>query len=185
MAHEELIERLIRNLNKATARQIGEILHARGLVSSIESGDATCRRTLNDMVTKGELKKENSCYMLPHLSGYGEHDRKLTEGLMLLLKNWECVVYREHTIEEVGLRVDSIVFVDGGDRHACLIVECVNTETDSYLLQKVSVWQGWKNSLEYLGDLMAITVPYFVFCTYGRQIRDILTLDQVYKIMEG
>ena len=184
MAHEELIERTIRNLGKATARQIGEILHAKGLVSSIESGDATCRRVLADLISKGEIKKEGSCYMLPNLSGFGEHDKKLTEALVKIMKLWKCYIYREHSIEEVGLRPDAIVIVVKDNKACCIILEVVNTEPDNYLKQKFTTWKGWKNNLSYLSSLTMTEVPFFIFCTYGRQVEGIPRLDSLIRLME-
>lgn len=184
MAHEEIIERTIKTLQKATAREIGAVLFFKGLVSSIESGDATCRRVLMDLISKGTIKKEGSCFMLPNLQGYNDHDKKLTGGIIEFVRRWDCEIYREHSVTEVGLRPDALILVKAGERGACIILEVVNKEKDEYLKQKLTTWNGWKSSLNYLSGLFGVNVPHFTFCTYGRNFEGISEMPDLIKQME-
>lgn len=184
MAHENTVEEIMMKLQKATARQIGEVLHAKGLVSSVASGDATCRRVLEDLITRGKIKKDGSCFMLPNLSGFADHDKKLTGGLIEFLKRWNCDVYREHSIQEVGLRPDALILVKNGERGACIILEVTATEKKEYLQQKLTTWKGWKSSLSYLSDLFGTKIPCFNFTSYGRNFEGVLELTEVLKKME-
>jgi hypothetical protein len=187
MAHDDLILQFLLNLKKATIADIATPHHALGHSKSLQSSKTTVGRALNGAVDRGELKEEKidgrSVFMLPHLTGYSDHDKLLTEALVMILCLYSAKIVREKIIEHVALRPDAIVCVQRTGFACVLIIEAVSTENSQFFNTKRQVWDNWLGSKEYLSNLFGLNVKYFHLVTHGKRM-GVLTLEEALKLME-
>lgn len=159
---------LLNSLEIADPLAIGEILHARGIYSSVHSARVQAQKALNALVDLRKLERGPGYYRIPGCeSNYGDHARLLTKSLTQLFKHGDPVIFREHSIKEVALRPDALVLLKKGGRGLCFVLEVCHTETPEYLNQKVTTWKNWDNSLNYLSNLFNHRVPHYDFVIVG------------------
>jgi hypothetical protein len=174
MPHEDEVTEEMEILHMARARHLGDILSDVVGWSPGQSATVQAGRALENLVALGRLKKENGWYMIPTCKAKPgeEHAALLAEQLVQLRKKFRARIFREHLIEEVGLRPDALVLAIGKDRGFCFVLEIVNHETEEYLQSKINVWKNWQGANEYLSRLFAFKVPHFEVITLrkGEQI---------------
>lgn len=182
---------IFQNVAKCTVNNCAQILFARGKAGSLQSAKTIASRQLKAEVESGTLKAEKigrrTVYMLPHLTGYTEHDELITDAIVQLMMRWDVSVVREKRIPDIALQPDAICYVTS-NRHACiLIVEAINTETQAYFQQKKTVWERWSGALEYLSNLFGVKVPFYHLVTHGNKMgvmTGVMTLEEAIHQME-
>jgi hypothetical protein len=158
-----LVSEVISSLKIADALTVGEILHAKGLYSNLQSARVNAQKKLNDLVALGQLEKGDGYYRVPGCkSEYQEHARLLTKCLAEVLKlSTDNQIYRELTIVNLGLRPDAVVLLTRENQGYCFILEVLINETEQYYQQKVNAWNNWPDSLNYLSRLFKYKIPHF------------------------
>lgn len=188
MANEDFIRNLANNNQKSTPRDIGEVLVARGLAGNVPSGDTLARRVLKDMESRGELKTEKhgakTVFMLPHLTGYSEHDEIITDALVEIGKRYDFKALREHYLSLLGMRPDLMVAVRNGQKSCVLVIEAINNETEQYFKGKAEKWHTWNQARDVISEAIGMDVPFFHLVTHGKKIGDTLTLTEALQLME-
>jgi hypothetical protein len=159
-----LVSEIVSALKITDSLTVGEILHAKGLYSTIPSGQVNGQKKLNNLVALGQLTRGDGYYrVLDCKSEYEDHARLLTKALaeVLKLSTVKPVIYRELTIDTIGLRPDAIILLTRDGKGLCLVLEILINETESYFNQKVNAWHHWEGSLAYLSNLFGYAIPHF------------------------
>jgi hypothetical protein len=168
-----LVSGFISTLKVATALDIGEILHARKAYTSIQSARVNAQKKLNVKADLGEIEKCNGFYRtLDCKSDYKDHAKLLTKATVEILKRYDAIIYREHTITSIGLRPDALVLLKRENIGRCFILEVVNNEPEQYLKQKIDVWRSWPDALDYLSSLFKYRIPHFDIVVSGDLVID-------------
>jgi hypothetical protein len=121
VAHEEIVLGLMKELRVASVHDIGNYMAHKQIwaagTSSVNNSDKTCK----NLVGYNHLEKGDGYYRIKGCeSEYKPHARKLTESLIDILKlNFQTKIFREHSIEEKGLRPDAIVFLTHDGKGLC------------------------------------------------------------------
>jgi hypothetical protein len=162
---------VINSLKISDPLTIGEILHARGLYQSVHSARVQAQKALNNGVDLKQLERGKGYYRVKGCeSEYGDHARLLTKTLAEFFKYFDPIVYREISIPAISLRADSIIFLTKENKGRCLILEVCHTETPEYLQQKLTAWNNWDKSLDYLSSLFGWKIPHFDIVIAGEHI---------------
>jgi hypothetical protein len=138
---------------------------------------ALAYKYLNNLADMDKIEKHSGFWRMPGCkSEWGIHSQLLTGNLATILKTYpDAVVFREHTIPEVGLRPDAIILLKRGGEGRVFILETVNNETEESLQMKFNFWKNWAGATEYLSNLFGYVVPYF----------DLITSNELTAYMEG
>jgi hypothetical protein len=156
-------------LRIADAATIADILISTNQVNWTPGHSARVQadKLLSQLAATNQIEKCKGFYRtLDCKSNYDTHAKKLTQDLASLLKKFpDSIIYREHTIEAVGLRPDAIILVREGGGGLCAIYECVKTERPEYLEKKKNAWASWEGALPYLTKLFGYQIPTFTFTT--------------------
>lgn len=144
MAHEELIYGLMESLVIADKHIIGDIMAHKGLWTKGPSTVNNSYKALNLLVDSGKLVKGDGYFKLPDCrSEYKIHSQLLSKAISQILKlNLESKIFREISLQEIGLRMDSIILLTRGNESVCFCLEVCNNETESYLVSKVNAQIG-------------------------------------------
>jgi hypothetical protein len=135
------------------------------------SGYVAAQRILNGLRDLGKVEKVKNLYVLKACkSEGGDHALAMTDAIAEIYARFDGpVVYREHSIEEKGLRPDIMCFVRKFQDDKCLelvfILEVVRKEDPSYTTTKHNTWKHWPEATQYLSQLFATTVKRFHFIT--------------------
>ena len=184
----EFIANLSQSLQIFSALDVGAILYARtpDKYKDLHSARVQAQKALNNEVELNHLEKCKGFYRVPGCkSEHGEHSRLLTQYLVEILKVTDATIYREHIVSEIGLRPDALVLITHGDRGLCVILEVVHNETQEYLKQKVSAWNGWTGSNQYLSQLFGCLIQGFSIVTAGVSFPDCVTFDDFLAEVKG
>ena len=169
MAHDETIYGLMESLVIADKHIVGDIMAQKGIWTKGTSTINNSYKALNLLADSGKLIKGNGFYKLPDCkSEYKEHARLLTKAIAEILKlNYSTEVFREHSIEEKGLRPDAIVFLTHNSKGLCFIFEVCNNETPEYLQQKINIIKNWPEAKEYFSNLFKTKINEFDIVVAG------------------
>ncbi len=181
MAYEELVMEYMKKLVIADKHVIAGLM--RGKWSEGTSAVNNSYKALTNLVGMGKLVQGNGFFRLPGCkSNYEEHAQLLTKALVEVLKT-KLVrkIFREHTIPEVGLRPDAIVFLERDGKGLCFILEVCNNEPEDYLRHKVNTWLHWEGSTEYLSNLFNTKIPFFNIVVAGSAIEGTFELQDYLK----
>ncbi len=159
------VMRLMEMLQVSDKHPIGKVMSAKGYWTAGVSASNNAYKILVELVSLNRLEKGNGFFRLPGCkSDYGEHARLLTRILAEILKlPFAVSIFREHTIQAVGLRPDALILITDHNRALCLVLEAVNQESDRSLETKRNVWNQWADAKKYLGQLFRVTIPHFDF----------------------
>lgn len=147
-------------LKIADTKTIGEIMSARGKWKAGNSSTVNSHKALVALAELGKLERGKGFFRVGTQSEWKEHSKLLTKYLAKILAEYpETIVYREHFIQEVGLRPDAICLIRNGQKAACIILEVMLNETDEYLTQKINTWNQWQGATEYLSKLFGYKIP--------------------------
>jgi hypothetical protein len=168
------ISNIIGALRITDALTAGEILHAKGLYSTLQSARVNAQKKLNQLSDLGQIEKCDGFYRMPDCkSEFKEHSKILTKALsLIIISHPEAIIHREPTIKEIALRPDSIVLLKRENMGRCFILEVCNNETEIYLRQKIDVWNTWPQALGYLSNLFGYKIPHFEIAVYGETVID-------------
>lgn len=160
MAYEEEVFRLMSQLVIADKHIIAS------LMTQWKQGTSAVNntyKTLESLVGLGKLVKGVGYYKLPDCkSEYKEHAQLLTQALTEILKlKLNTKIFREHTIDEVGLRPDAIILITHGTQGLCFILEVCINEAPEYLTKKINVWNHWEGAKPYLSKLLETKIKAF------------------------
>jgi len=163
MAHETTIFEIIQTLVIADKHVVADVMARRGLWTKGVSAVNNSYKTLNYLADCGKLVKGDGYFKLPHCkSDYAEHARLLTKAFAEILKaNPACLIFREYTIAEKGLRPDGIIVLRKEDQGLCFVLELCNKESEDYLQQKINTWRYWQGATSYLSQLTGYQIPHF------------------------
>jgi len=158
----DLIMQFMDGLKISDPLTLGEILHAKGVYSSVHSARVQAQKALNSLVELKRVERGQGYYRVLGCEGeYGDHARLLTKTLAALYSHADPVIFREHTISELSLRPDAIVLLKRDGSGLCFFLEACLTETPAYLNQKITALRNWGGALNYLSDLFNCHVPHF------------------------
>lgn len=120
-------------------------------------------KALTNLVAVGKLVKGDGYFKLPDCkSEYKEHAQLLSKSLAEILKTkLVSNIFREPTIQEVGLRPDALVLLEKNNKFACFVLEVVHNEKEDYLMQKINAWKSWSGAKEYLSNKFGMAVKAF------------------------
>ncbi len=180
MAHEEEVFEVV-DILKVTDRQpVGDILANRLGWRSGTSAANQAFKALCNLASVGRIEKHRGFFRMPGTkSDYGIHDRLTTGAIsQLLICRPGSIIYREHTIAEVGLRPDILALIVRGQEARCAVIELANFESESSLVAKRHVWDSWAGGAEYLSRLFGYRIPHFEFIALreGESVCDKLSL---------
>lgn len=170
MAHEEAIYSLMEALVIADKHIIGELMAHYGIWNAGTSAVNNSYKALNVLVDQGKLEKGDGGYFRLHgcRSEYKEHSVLLTKALAEILKpNYQTMILREPTLDEIGLRPDAIIFLTKEDKGLCFILEVCNNEFPSFLAQKVNAWKVWDGASKKLSELFGEDIKEFDIVVSG------------------
>lgn len=169
MAHEEIILKLMEELRIASVHDIGNYMAHRGIWTAGTSAANNADKTCKNLVGYNRLEKGDGYYRIKGCeSEYKPHARKLTESLIDILKlNFQTKIFREHSIEEKGLRPDAIVFLTHNGQGLCFFLEVCNNETPEYLQAKINTIKNWPEAKEYLSNLFKTKINDFDIVVAG------------------
>ncbi len=160
----EVIDNLMNLLVIADTKTIADLMAHRGFWTT-GNPYANSYKYLRELTQLDKLVKGDGYFKLPTCkSEYGEHAQLLTQALALIIKTpYEPVIYREKTIDEVGLRPDALVLLKNGDKGRCFLLEVVNNELPIYLEKKKNAWETWQGDFDYLSRLFGYKIPHYDF----------------------
>lgn len=181
MAHEEMIYGLIESLVIADKHIIGDIMAHKGLWTKGVSAVNNSYKALNLLVDSGKLVKGENYYKLPDCrSEYKVHSQLLSKALAEIIKlNLESKIFREMSLQEIGLRMDSIILLTRGNESVCFCLEVCNNETESYLASKVNALKNWDGALQTFSLLFETKIKEFDIVVSGD-----ISADGVFKLNE-
>lgn len=174
MAHDETIFRLMQKLVIADKHVIGDLMAHKGFWTTGVSSINNSYKALNALADYHKLEKAKGYYRLPDCkSEYKEHARLLTKAIAEILKlNYSTEVFREHSIEEKGLRPDAIVLLTRNGKGLCFFLEVCINETPEYLQAKINTLKGWPEAREYLSNLFKTEIKVFDIVVAGNLASD-------------
>ena len=107
-----------------------------------QSARVQAAKALKNLTDLGKMEKGDA-YRLPGIkSTWTPHNRSLSKAISEILTNYpHSIVFREHSISEVGLRPDALIMVDDGDEVAVIVLEIMHEETEAYFTQKMNTWR--------------------------------------------
>ncbi len=155
---------IMQSLKIADSKSLGEILLARNVYSTLQSARVNAQKKLNELVAQGALEKGAGYYrVIGNRSEFHDHSRFLTKLLAELYKlpDIEPRIFREHVIDEVGLRPDAICVLIKHNRGVCLILEAILNEPEKYLEMKRTTWTHWEGATDYLSKLFGYKIPHY------------------------
>jgi len=166
MAHEELIYGLMESLVIADKHIIGDIMASKRIWTAGTSASNNADKVLKN---DHRLEKIASYYRLIGChSTYAEHSKLLTQYLADILKlNFTTKIFREKTLNEIGLRPDALVLLIKDNQKLCFILEVCNNEFPEFLQQKVNAWRQCENSLRVLSELFGTKIHVFDIVVAG------------------
>jgi hypothetical protein len=158
-----IVSEVISALKIADALTVGEILHAKGVYSTLPSARVNAQKKLNELAALGKLERGNGFYrVIGCKSEYKEHAQLITKALAEILKlEVQSTIFREITIPEVGLRPDAICLITKDNQGYCMILEVMNNETPEYLQSKINVWENWQRDTQFLSQLFKYKIPHY------------------------
>jgi len=172
MSHKDRILEIMQKVVIANIQTIAATIEALGIWQAGDSTYQNVYKCLNLLVKEGKLIKEKNYYKIPACkSNFDSHAINLTCDLASILKSYpQSIIYREHTISEVGLRPDALVLIrkinqEGGGAACAIVYECVLQERPEYLTKKENIWKTWQGALTFLTNLFNQKIPYFEFVT--------------------
>jgi len=162
----ELVDNLMNLLVIADTKTIADLMVHKGFWKT-GNPYANSYKYLRELTQLDKLVKGEGYFKLPNCkSEYAEHAQLLTQALALIIKTpYEPVIYREKTIDEVGLRPDALVLLKNADKGRCFILEVVNNELPMFLEKKKNAWETWQDDLDYLSRLFGYKIPHYDFVT--------------------
>jgi hypothetical protein len=162
MAHEDTVIGLMEKLEIADDLTVGEIMAGWGHWKPGQSARVQAAKALKNLTDLGKMEKGDA-YRLPGIkSTWTPHNRSLSKAISEILTNYpHSIVFREHSISEVGLRPDALIMVDDGDEVAVIVLEIMHEETEAYFTQKMNTWRQWDKSNEYLSNLFGYEIENF------------------------
>lgn len=181
MAHEETIYGLMESLVIADKHMIGDLMAHKGLWTKGVSAVNNSYKALNLLVDSGKLVRGDGYFKLPDCkSEYKEHAQLLTKVLAEIIKlNLESKIFREMSLQEIGLRIDSIILLTRGNESVCFCLEVCNNETESYLASKVNALKNWDGALQTFSLLFETKIKEFDIVVSGD-----ISADGVFKLNE-
>jgi len=174
MAHEETIYEMMQRLVIADKHIVGDVAASWGIWSEGTSTVNNSYKGLNYLVDAGKLIKGNGFYkLLDCKSEYKEHSQLLTKAIAEILKiERHAQIFREHNIEEKGLRPDAIVFLTRNSKGLCFFLEVCNNETPEYLQAKINTIKHWPEAKDYLSNLFKTKIKEFDIVVSGNLLSD-------------
>jgi hypothetical protein len=126
-------------------------------------------KVLNLLVDSGKLIKGDGYFKLPDCkSEYKEHAQLLTKALAEILKlNYTSKIFREVTLQEVGLRPDALVLLIKDSQALMFVLEVCNNEFPKFLQQKVNVLRNWDWVLEMFSKIFETKIKAFDIVVSG------------------
>jgi hypothetical protein len=169
MAHEETVMELMNQLVIADKHVIGDIMAHKGIWTEGTSASNNADKVLKVLCDYNLLEKVECFYRLIECkSTYAEHSKLLTKFLADILKlNITTKIFREKTLNEIGLRPDGLVLLIKDNQKLCFILEVCNNEFPEFLQQKVNAWRQWENSLRVLSELFGTKIHVFDIVVAG------------------
>jgi hypothetical protein len=162
MAREEEVMLIIQQLTILDDKTVGDIMASRGVWTAGQSARTNSGKALKNLAELRKVERCDGFYRLPGCkSEYAEHARLLTQILAELIKSYQAVIKREHTIPDKGLRPDAICLITHDNFGLCLIIEAMHNETEEYFQKKAHIWESWEDSLGYLSHLFGYKIPHF------------------------
>lgn len=166
MAHEDTIHGIMESLVIADKHIVGDIMSSKGIWT-----EGTSASNNADKVLKNDhrLEKIDGYYRLIGChSTYAEHSKLLTQYLADILKlNLITKIFREKTLNEIGLRPDALVLLIKDNQVICFILEVCNNEFPEFLQQKVNAWCQWEGALKALSQLFETRIKEIDFVVSG------------------
>lgn len=174
MAHDETIYGLMESLVIADKHIVGDIMAKKGIWTAGTSTINNSYKALNLLADGGKLIKGTGFYKLPDCkSEYKEHSQLLTKAIAEILKiERHAQIFREHSIEEKGLRPDAIVLLTHDSKGLCFFLEVCNNETPEYLQAKINTIKHWPEAKEYLSNLFKTKIKEFDIVVSGNLLSD-------------
>jgi len=168
----ELAKSIITTLQSATALEVGEILHAKGKASSLQSARVLAQRHLNTLVDLGQVERLGKVYRIKgSQSEHKDHSQLINKHLIPFISlPIEVTVHKEHSVNPVKIRSDAVVLLKHKNKYRCAIIEVCATETIPYIESKKNIWAGWPDSKDYLSRLFKLRIPYFDFVVSGEHL---------------
>jgi hypothetical protein len=168
-ATEQAIYCYLQLLGISTKHILGDIAAVKlALWKSGVSATNNVYKVLCKLVDLGLVVRDGTVFRLPHIkSTWTQHCQLLTETLAELIKlPYEIDIHREKPLP-IGLRPDALVLLKNKGLGRCLVVEVCNTETSQYLQTKLTAWESWENSTEFLSELFGYRIPHYEFLIIG------------------
>lgn len=161
--HEDTVMSLMEKLVIADDRIIGEIMAGWGLWKAGQSARVQASKYLKINTDLGRLEKGEGFYRLPGIkSQWTPHNMSLSKAISeILIPYPQSIVFREHSIQEVGLRPDALIMAINGTQATVIVLEIMNNETEEYFTQKENAWISWEDSKKYLSNLFGYEVNDF------------------------
>ena len=169
MAHEDLIYGLMESLVTADKHIIGDLMAHKELWTAGVSAVNNSYKALNLLVDSGKLVKGDGYFKLPDCkSEYKEHAQLLTKALAEILKlNYTSKIFREVTLQEVGLRPDALVLLIKDSQALMFVLEVCNNESPNFLQQKVNILRNWDWVLEMFSKIFETKIKAFDIVVSG------------------
>lgn len=162
----DAIDNLMNLLVIADTKTISELMVHQGFWPN-GNPYANSYKYLRELTQLDKLVKGEGYFKLPTCkSEYAEHAQLLTQALALIIKtHYEPIVFREKTMDVVGIRPDALVLIKNADKGRCFILEVVNNELPMFLEKKKNAWETWQDDLDYLSRLFNYKIPHYDFVT--------------------
>jgi len=159
----EEILKIMEMVKVADSKTVGRILSARGRYKEGNSALINSHKKLTEGVEAKKLEKIPKAFRLIGCkSEWKEHAQLLTNALAdIIIEYPDSIIFREHSIKEVGLRPDAVCLIIKENLARCVILEVMNNETEKYLEQKKNTWKQWKEATEYLSNLFGYKIPHY------------------------
>ena len=157
---QELVMEALEKLKIADKHAVAELMASQGIWKAGTSAVNNTYKKLMDLVALGRLVKGDGFFRVPSCkSEYGTHSQTVTSTLVKVLKVYPgTIVYREHTIHEVGLRPDALCLLIKEGKGLCLWIEVCNHEPPEYFEMKKNALKSW-NALPYISRLFNYQIP--------------------------
>ena len=167
MNREEQVMEIMESLVIATDKDVGEVMAARGHWAEGQSARVNAGKALKKLSELGKIERGDGYFRLRGCrSDFKEHSQLITRHLVQIKKlPIQSIVIREHFIEAVSLRPDSIILLVRDGQACCLVLEVQNHEGEQSIEKKRNVWAHWPEATAYLSKLFDRPVPHFDFVT--------------------
>lgn len=165
MAHEQTVMDIMESLGIGTKHQVAEVMAVKVGWKPGPSAINNTYKALARLTQQGKLEQGKGFFRVPSCrSDYSEHAQLLSQCIAEILKlPFQIKVKREHTIQEVGLRPDALMYIQDENRGLCFVLEVINHEPEVSLTTKANVWNQWKDAPRYLSKLFGAPVTHFDF----------------------